>query len=674
MPNLKNAIHNKCVNTIRVLSAEGVQKANSGHPGLPLGCAPLAHLLYSRIMNHNPNNITWLNRDRFVLSAGHGSMMLYSVLHLSGYEITLNDLQNFRQYGSITPGHPEYGLTPGVETTTGPLGQGFSNAVGMALAQSFIAKKFNKPNYTILDHKIYVLVGDGDMMEGVSHEAAAFAGHNKLSNLIVVYDNNKITIDGSTALSMSEDVGKRYEAYGWSVRYVNDMNNLEELEAAILEAKKEKNAPTMIVVNSIIGYGSPNKQGKSSVHGSPLGKDELALTKENLGWNYSEPFTVPDEVKEFYEKVKVNGMLKNSEWDKLFEKYSKVYPQEAKAISAAFNGEFGTEWEEKLPEFTDYSLSIATRVASGKMIDVLSESIPSLFGGSADLTPSNNTRPTSSTSYSCENRDGRYIHFGIREHGMGAILNGMAMYGGVIPYGGTFLVFSDYMRPVIRIAALSKINPIFIFTHDSIGLGEDGPTHQPIEQIASLRTIPNSYVFRPADANETKYAWVFAIKNKKAPVSIILSRQNIPLIDRNKYAKAEEALKGGYIVKKSSAKPDLILIGTGSEVSLCIKAAETLEKEGLKVNVVSMACCELFDEQSKKYKNSVLPKDVKARIAVEAGVGFGWEKYVGDNGDIISIEKYGASAPYNVLFDKYGFTVENIVKHAKKMIKAEVKE
>ncbi len=669
MPNLKNAIHNKCVNTIRVLSAEGVQKANSGHPGLPLGCAPLAHLLYSRIMNHNPNNTTWLNRDRFVLSAGHGSMMLYSVLHLCGYEITINDLQNFRQYGSITPGHPEFGLTPGVETTTGPLGQGFSNAVGMALAESFLAKKFNKPNYQVLDHKIYVLVGDGDMMEGVSHEAAAFAGHNKLSNLIVVYDNNKITIDGSTALSMSEDVGKRYEAYGWSVKYVNDMNNLEELETSILEAKKEKNAPTMIIVNSIIGFGSPNKQGKSSVHGSPLGKDELALTKENLGWEYTEPFTVPDEVREYYENVKVKGMQKNSEWDEMFQKYSMVYPNDAKAISAAFNSEFGDEWEANLPEFTDYSLSIATRVASGKMIDVISENIPTMFGGSADLTPSNNTRPTSSTSYSVENRDGRYIHFGIREHGMGAILNGMAMYGGVIPYGGTFLVFSDYMRPVIRIAALSKINPIFVFTHDSIGLGEDGPTHQPIEQIASLRTIPNSYVFRPADANETKYAWVFAIKNKKAPVSIILSRQNIPLVDRKKYAKAEEALKGGYIVKKAAAKPDLILIGTGSEVSLCIKAAEVLESEGIKTNVVSMPCCELFEEQSTKYKNNVLPKDVKSKIAVEAGVGFGWDKYVGDNGEIISIEKYGASAPYGVLFDKYGFSVENIIKHAKKVIK-----
>ncbi|MFH0734275.1 MAG: transketolase [bacterium] len=668
MPDLKNKIHKTCINTIRILSAEAIQKANSGHPGLPMGCAPIAHLLYSRIMTHNPANSTWINRDRFVLSAGHGSTMLYSVLHLSGYGISLEDIKNFRQWGSITPGHPEYGLTPGVEATTGPLGQGFANAVGMALVQSRFAKMFNRPNYDIIDHYIYVLAGDGDMMEGITHEAASFAGHNKLNNLIVFYDNNKITIDGSTKLSMSEDVGKRYEAYGWNVFYVSDVNDLEQLENAVFAAQKEKNAPSMIIVNTIIGYGSPNKQGKSSVHGSPLGAEELKLTKQTLGWNYEEPFFIPDEVKSFYEKVNIKGMHKNGEWDELFEKYSKAYPKEAESLAAAINCEYEENWELKLPEFTDYTKTIATRSASGKVLDILTEVIPNLIGGSADLTPSNNTRPGNVLDYSPESTEGRYIHFGIREHAMGAILNGMTLYGGVIAYGGTFLVFSDYMRPVIRIAALSKINPIFVFTHDSIGLGEDGPTHQPIEQLASLRAIPNSFVFRPADANEVRYVWEFAINNKKAPVSIILSRQNLPIFDRKKYTPACETLKGGYILKKTT-KPDIILIGTGSEVSICLDAANRLELEGIKANVVSIPCMELFEQQDKRYINSVLPKAVKLRIAMEAGVKQGWDKYVGDEGEIISIETFGASAPYETIYEKYGLTAENIISKAKKMIK-----
>ncbi len=669
MPDLKNKIHKTCINTIRFLSIEAIQKANSGHPGLPMGCAPIAHLLYSRIMKHNPSNTSWINRDRFVLSAGHGSMMLYSVLHLSGYSISLDDIKNFRQWGSITPGHPEYGLTPGVETTTGPLGQGFANAVGMALAESHLAKKFNKPNYNIIDHHVYVIAGDGDMMEGITHEAAAFAGHNKLSNLIVFYDNNKITIDGSTALSMSEDVGKRYSAYGWNVLYVSDVNDLEQLENAVFEAKKEKHAPSMIIVNTVIGYGSPNKHGKSSVHGSPLGVEEIKLTKQALGWEYDEPFTIPDEVKSFYEKVTIKGMHNNNEWDELFEKYSKAYPELAEKLAAAINYEYEPNWETKLPEFLDYTKTMATRSASGKVLDTLTNLIPNLIGGSADLTPSNNTRPDKSLSYSVETPEGRYIHFGIREHAMGAILNGMALYGGVIAYGGTFLVFSDYMRPAIRIAALSKINPIFVFTHDSIGLGEDGPTHQPIEQLAALRAIPNSYVFRPADANETRYAWEFAINTKKSPVSIILSRQNLPIFDRKKYTPACEALKGGYLLKKAT-NPDIILIGTGSEVGICLDAAEKLALEGIKANVVSMPCMELFEQQSTKYKNSVLPKTVKNRIAIEAGVKQGWDKYIGDEGEMLSIETFGASAPYETIYEKYGLTSGNIVSKAKKMLKA----
>jgi transketolase len=665
MPELNNPIHQKCVNTIRILSVEAIQKANSGHPGLPLGCAPIAHLLYSKVMKHNPNNPNWLNRDRFVLSAGHGSSMLYSVLHLSGYEVSIEDIKNFRQYGSITPGHPEYGLTKGVETTTGPLGQGFANAVGMALVQHYLAAKYNKPNFNIIDNYIYVIAGDGDMMEGITHEAAAFAGHNKLNHLIVFYDNNKITIDGSTSLAMSENVENRFLAYGWKVLHVKDANNLQELNDAVNKAKEVSNAPVLIIVDTTIGYGSPNKQGKSIVHGSPLGKEELALTKANLGWNYTEEFYVPDEVYSLYENVKIKGMQLNSDWDNLFEKYSKAYPKEASEFTASVNGTEPID----IPEFTDYNISMATRVASGKILDYLAQNIPNLIGGSADLTPSNNTKPANSNAFSPDNFTGRYIHFGIREHAMGAILNGMVLYGGVIAYGGTFLVFSDYMRPAIRIAALSHINPIFVFTHDSIGLGEDGPTHQPIEHLAALRAIPNSYLFRPADANETVYAWRFALQNNKAPVSFALSRQNIKLIDRNKYADAKGTLKGAYVVKKSADIPDLLLISSGSEVNLCLEAAEKLEKTGIKVNVVSMPCTQLFDKQSAKYQSSVLPKQCEARLAVEAGVRQGWDKYIGNKGDMISIETFGASAPYEILYKEYGITVDDIVSKAKKLLK-----
>ncbi len=669
MKDFNNPIHEKCINTIRILSAEAIQKANSGHPGLPLGCSHIAHILYSTVIKHNPNNPNWLNRDRFVLSAGHGSSMLYSILHLCGYEISLDEIKNFRQYGSITPGHPEYGLTPGVETTTGPLGQGFANAVGMALAEQFLAAKYNKENYSIIDNYIYVLAGDGDMMEGITHEAAAFAGHNKLNNLIVFYDNNKITIDGSTDLAMSENIGDRFKAYGWHVQHVKEGYNLNEIYNAILKAKDQKQAPALIIVDTTIGYGSPNKHGKSSVHGSPLGNDELKLTKKELGWDYEDSFYIPQEVTNFYEKVKINGMQANADWDKLFEKYSQAYPKEAKEFSDIINNRIYDIDNLEIPFFTDYSSSIATRVASGKILDYLYNKIPNLIGGSADLTPSNNTKPATSSAFSAQNKSGRYIHFGIREHAMGAILNGIAAYGGLIAYGGTFLVFSDYMRPAIRIAALSHLNPIFVFTHDSIGLGEDGPTHQPIEHFAALRAIPNSYLFRPADANETVYAWQFALKNNKAPVSLALSRQNIKLIDRTKYADAKGTLKGAYTLKKAKETPDIILMATGSEVNLCLEAAEKLEKSGVKVNVVSMPCTQLFDKQDKKYKNSVLPEECQTRLAVEAGVRFGWDKYLGSNGDMISIETFGASAPYEVLFEKYGFTVDNIIAKAKKLLK-----
>jgi transketolase len=661
-------IRDLSINTIRFLAVDGVQKANSGHPGMPMGCAPIAYLLYAKIMNHNPLDPKWVNRDRFVLSAGHGSMLLYSALHLSGYEVSLDDLQNFRQWGSITPGHPEYGLTPGVETTTGPLGQGFANAVGMAAAQEFLAAKFNKDDIKILDNFIYVIAGDGDLMEGVSHESASFAGHNKLGKLIVFYDNNSITIDGSTELSMSDDAQKRFEAYGWFVQSVDDVNDLDKLEAAVKKAQAS-DKPSLIITSTHIGFGSPNKQDTSSAHGAPLGDEEVAATKKNLGWPEDKFFYIPDEVKKHFGEVKTNGKQKQDEWNKLFEEYSNKYPEDASLFKKVMSGEFGDEWKALLPKFENYGETQATRKSSEKVINSICEKLPTLFGGSADLAASTNTKIKTDKDFSATNRISRNINFGIREFGMAAMLNGMALYGGVIPYGATFLVFSDYLRPAIRLAALSKIKSIYVFTHDSIGLGEDGPTHQPIEHLASLRAIPGLVVIRPADANETTYAWKAALEHTGSPVAIVLTRQGLKIIDRNKYASAEGLDKGAYIIKDSEGKPDVILIATGSEVSMTLEASELLESDGIKTRVVSMPSWELFEMQDDNYKEKVLPEDVKARLSVEAGVKQGWEKYVGDAGDSISIEKYGASAPLNVIFEKYGFSAENIVAKAKELIK-----
>lgn len=661
-------IQNLSINTIRFLAVDAVQKANSGHPGMPMGCAPIAYLLYAKLMNHNPLDPKWINRDRFVLSAGHGSMLLYSALHLSGYEISLDDLKNFRQWGSITPGHPEYGLTPGVETTTGPLGQGFANAVGMAAAQEFLAAKFNKDDIKILDNFIYVIAGDGDLMEGVSHESASFAGHNKLGKLIVFYDNNSITIDGSTELSMSDDTQKRFEAYGWFVQSVDDVNDLDKLEAAVKKAQAS-DKPSLIITNTHIGFGSPNKQDTSSVHGAPLGDEEVAATKKNLGWSEDKFFYIPDEVKEHFGEVKTIGKVKQDEWNKLFEEYSKKYPEEASLFKKVMNGDFGDEWKALLPKFENYGEKQATRKSSEKVINSICEKLPTLFGGSADLAASTNTKMKTDKDFSATNRISRNINFGIREFGMAAMLNGMALYGGVIPYGATFMVFSDYLRPAIRLAALSKIKPIYVFTHDSIGLGEDGPTHQPIEHLAALRAIPGLVVIRPADANETTCAWKAALEHKGSPVAIVLTRQGLNIIDRNKYASAEGLEKGAYIIKDSEGKPDVILIATGSEVNMTLDASEQLESDGIKTRVVSMPSWELFEAQDDNYKEKVLPKDVKARLSVEAGIKQGWEKYVGDAGDSLSIEKYGASAPLKVIFEKYGFSVENIVVKAKELIK-----
>jgi transketolase len=657
-----------CINTIRFLAVDGVQKANSGHPGMPMGCAPIAYSLYTKHMKYNPTNPNWYNRDRFVLSGGHGSMLLYSILHLTGYNLPLDQLKQFRQWGSITPGHPELHLTPGVETTTGPLGQGFTNAVGMAIARNYLASLFNKEDIKLIDNTIYVTVGDGDMMEGITHESASLAGHLKLSGLIVLYDDNGISIDGETKLSFSEDVSKRFEAYGWNVLKVNDVNNLVELNDAIEKAKSEKTKPSFIKVKTHIGYGSPNKQDKESSHGSPLGVEEVKLTKKNLGWPEDKDFYIPVEVTEFFAQFKERGKQFENEWNALFKKYSEKYPSEAKLFTDVMDGNIGDEWKSKLPVFKDEGKKISTRAASGNVLNAIASSIPVLIGGSADLAPSNNTYLKGLPAFSAENYGGRNFHFGVRENGMAGILNGMAAYGGVIPYGGTFFVFSDYLRPAFRLGCISGVRPIYVLTHDSIGVGEDGPTHQPIEHLAALRCIPKLVVIRPAEANETVQAWKVALEHKSSPVALILARQETQVLDQTKYASAENIAKGAYILIDSLSKPDIILIASGSEVSLTVEASEKLNTQGIKVRVVSFPSWDLFEKQSKEYKDSVLPPDVKARVVIEAGITMGWEKYAGDNGEIIGIDKYGASAPLKVVMEKYGFTADNIILVAKKVL------
>jgi transketolase len=664
----KKDLHQLSINTIRCLVMDAVQKANSGHPGMPMGCAPVAYRLYTKYMKHNPANPKWLNRDRFILSAGHGSMLLYSILHLCGYKISLDDIKNFRQWKSITPGHPEYGLTPGVETTTGPLGQGFANAVGMAIAQEYLGSLFNKDDIKILDHFIYGICSDGDLMEGISHESASLAGHLKLGKLIFFYDDNRITIDGKTSLAFSENVGKRFEAYHWQVLKISNVNDLKQIDECVKLAKKEKSRPTLIISKTHIGFGSPNKQDTASAHGSPLGEDEVKLTKKKFGWDENKYFFIPDEVTSHFNKMKNGFSNYEDEWEKLFDSYKKKYPVEAENFLKIFNNDFGDEWKNSLSSFNNYNEKIATRTASGKVINAIAKYLPTLIGGSADLEPSNNTYIKDSGKFSAENRRGRNFHFGIREHGMGSVLNGMALYGGVIPYGGTFLIFSDYMRPSIRLASISKVKPIYVFTHDSVGLGEDGPTHQPVEHLASLRAIPGVVVIRPADANETVEAWKVAIMHKGSPVALALTRQKIPVLDRTEFASAENLSKGAYVLADSKGELDVIIMASGSEVSLAIEAFNILQSEGIKTRVVSFPSWELFESQSDEYKETVLPKSVKARISIEAGVKQGWEKYVGDFGDSISIEKFGASAPYEIIFKEFGFTKEAVAQKAKSVI------
>ncbi len=656
------------INTIRTLAIDAVQKANSGHPGMPLGMAPIVYALYYKTMKHNPANPNWINRDRFVLSAGHGSMLLYSILHLCGYKISLDDLKNFRQWNSITPGHPELGHTPGVETTTGPLGQGFATAVGMAIARDYLAALFNKDEIKIIDHVIFGICSDGDLMEGISHEAASLAGHLKLSKLVFFYDDNNITIDGKTDITYSDDVARRFESYGWQVLTILDVNNSDQVDRAIKLCRSTCDKPTLIITKTHIGYGSPNKQDKSSSHGAPLGEEEVKLTKRNLGMPEDKTFYVPDEVYSHFKGIAECGQEAEDLWNHSLDEYKLKYPKDYEIFKSVMNYKFDEEWLNHLPKFDDLSEKIATRVASGKVLNAAAIDIPGLIGGSADLNESNMTHIKSSKSFSAEDRKGKNVHFGIREHAMGAILNGMAIYGGIIPFGATFLIFSDYMRPAIRLAALMKLKVIFVFTHDSIGLGEDGPTHQPIEQIASLRSIPNLVVIRPADANETVEAWKYAINHKGGPVALILTRQKLAILDQNKYSSAKGLQLGAYVVKDSDKTPDLLLIATGSEVSLSINAAEQLEADGMNVRVISFPSWEIFEQQSDEYKRQILPAEIKARVSIEMGVSMGWQKYIGDSGEAMSIETFGASAPDSVLYEKYGFTLENIAATAKRVI------
>jgi len=658
-----------CINTIRTLAMDGVQKANSGHPGAPMGMAPMAYILWTRYLKHNPKNPAWADRDRFVLSAGHASMLLYSLLHLTGYDLPLKELKQFRQWESKTPGHPEYGLTPGIEATSGPLGQGISMAVGMALAERILAQRFNRPDHSIVDHYTYVIASDGDLMEGVASEAASLAGHLKLGKLICLYDDNSITIEGKTDLAFTENVAKRFEAYGWYVRRIESGTDAGVLSAAIEAAQRETTRPSLICIKTHIAHGSPNKQDDAGSHGAPLGEEEVRLTKKNYEWPEKPSFYIPDEALECFRESVKRGQNWEKEWNERFEAYAQAHPEPAEEWKLMMSGNLPEGWESSLPDFP-VDKPIATRAASGKVLNAIAEKIPSLIGGSADLAPSNKTYLDAYSDISADNFAGRNLHFGVREHAMGAILNGMALHGGLIPYGGTFLVFSDYMRPAIRLAALMEQRVVYVFTHDSIGVGEDGPTHQPIEHLAALRTIPNVAVIRPADATETAVAWKIALERKDGPTALALTRQNLPIIDRSQYPAADLVAKGAYILADSEKTPELILIASGSEVSLALEAQEKLTEKGISTRVVSMPSWELFDEQPQAYRDEVLPPDIATRLAIEMGISQGWQKYTGTKGDVLCIEKFGASAPAKVVLEKYGFTVKNVIKQATKLLEA----
>ncbi len=653
------------VNTIRTLSIDAVEKAKSGHPGLPMGTAPMAYVLWTKFLKHNPSDPHWLNRDRFILSAGHGSMLLYSLLHLTGYDLPLEELKNFRQLGSKTPGHPEYGHTAGVETTTGPLGQGFATGVGMAIAERYLAAHYNRPNFPIIDHYTYAIVSDGDLMEGISSESASLAGHLQLGKLIYLYDDNHISIEGGTDIAFSENVIDRFTAYGWHTDRVHDGNDIDAIEEAVKRAKSQ-DRPTLIAVRTHIGYGSPNKQDKASAHGSPLGEDEVKLTKEAYGWPEDKLFDIPNDALNHFREAIPHGQKEDNSWNDLFSAYQERYPELARELAQTLKHELPEGIFANLPVFNANDM-IETRAASGKVINALAPHFPNLIGGSADLAPSNNTNIKDGGDFSRKTPNGRNLHFGVREHAMGAALNGMSLHGGLRVYGGTFLIFTDYMKPAIRLSSLMHQPVIYILTHDSIGLGEDGPTHQPIEQLASLRAIPNILVIRPADANETKEAWQIALNTTDKPIALALTRQKVRTLPADK---ATGLRQGGYILAETSPEPELIIIATGSEVGIAYDAFETLSQEDIPVRVVSLPCWELFLAQSKEYQESVLPSHVTKRIAVEAASSFGWDRFVGPSGKVIAMTTFGASGKINDLMAHFGFTARHIVEEAHELLRS----
>ena len=658
-----------CINTVRTLAMDAVQQADSGHPGTAMALAPLAYVLWHDHLRYNPANPDWWDRDRFVLSAGHACMLLYSVLYLTGYDLSLDDLKRFRQWGSRTPGHSERGVTPGVESTTGPLGQGVGNAVGMAIAEAQLAATFNRPGHAIIDHHTYFLASDGDLMEGISHEACSLAGHLKLGKLIGFYDDNHITIDGDTALAFSDDTARRFEAYNWHVQRVADANDLDALDRAIVAAKGVTDRPSLIIVRTHIGYGSPHKQDTADAHGAPLGAEEVKLTKQNLGWPSLEPFHVPPEALAHWREAGERGAPLEAEWNARWAAYRAARPAAATELKRRMAGRLPDDWDAGVPAFTPRDGAIATRAASNKTLNAIAPRLPELIGGSADLTGSNLTEIKDGGVFSASNRAGRNFHFGVREHAMGAVLNGIEYHGGFIPYGGTFLIFSDYMRPSIRLAALTHLRPIYVLTHDSIGLGEDGPTHQPIEHLASLRAMPNVTVIRPSDATETAEAWRAAVRHRGGPVAIILTRQKLAIIDRAKYAPANGLRLGGYVLADApDGKPEIILMATGSEVELILAAYEQLQANGRKPRAVSLPCFEFFAKQPEEYRHAVLPPSVPLRMAVEAAAPQPWYRWVGDRGIVIGLERFGASAPYQRIYKELGLTVERVVAEAMKMV------
>lgn len=669
MSNEASHLQNLAINTIRFLSADAIQQANSGHPGLPMGAAPMAYALWTRHLRHNPANPAWANRDRFVLSGGHGSMLLYSLLYLTGYDLPLEELKRFRQWGSLTPGHPEYGLTPGVEATTGPLGQGFANGVGMAIAEAHLAQVYNRPGHTIVDHTTYAIVTDGDLMEGVASEAASLAGHLRLGKLIYLYDDNRISIEGSTDLAFTEDRARRFEAYGWHVQQVADGLDVEAIDQAIQAARLDPR-PSLIVVPTVIGYGLPTRQGTAKAHGEPPGDKELNAAKDSLGWPQEPRFYVPDEALALFRQAVPQGAEQEAAWQQQFAAYRADHPELAAELERRLAGQLPAGWAEGLPEFPADAKGLATRASSGKVINAIADRLPDLIGGSADLAPSTATWMNNSPAFTASSREGRNLHFGVREHGMGAVVNGMAYHGGVIPFDATFFVFSDYLRPVLRVAALSHLRRISVFTHDSIGVGEDGPTHQPIEHLAALRAIPGVIDLRPADANEVREAWIVALQSQRRPAALVLTRQNLPTLDRSVYASAGGVRRGAYVLADlgPAGRPQIILLASGSEVSLIVPAGQRLAGRGVAVRLVSFPSWELFAAQDASYQEAVLPSDVTARLAVEAGVTMGWHRWVGSAGRVLGIDRYGASAPAATVFEKLGLTVDNVEKMALELL------